>query len=33
MGEHVLALVIGFALDALLGDPDWLLHPVCVIGS
>ena len=33
MGEYVLALVIGFALDALLGDPDWLLHPVCVIGS
>ena len=33
MDEHVLALAIGFALDALLGDPDWLLHPVCVIGS
>lgn len=33
MVEHVLALAIGFALDALLGDPDWLLHPVCVIGS
>lgn len=32
MGEHVLALAIGFALDALLGDPEWLLHPVCVIG-
>ena len=33
MGEYVLALVIGFALDALLGDPAWLLHPVCIIGS
>ena len=32
MDEHVLALAIGFALDALLGDPQWLLHPVCVIG-
>ena len=33
MGEHVLALALGFALDALLGDPAWLLHPVCIIGS
>lgn len=33
MGEHVLALALGFALDALLGDPAWLLHPVCLIGS
>ena len=33
MGEHVLALAVGFALDALLGDPAWLLHPVCIIGS
>lgn len=33
MGEYVLALVIGFALDALLGDPAWLLHTVCIIGS
>ena len=32
MGEHVLALALGFALDALLGDPAWLLHPVCIIG-
>ena len=33
MGEYVLALALGFALDALLGDPAWLLHPVCIIGS
>lgn len=33
MGEHVLALALGFALDALLGDPEWLLHPVCIIGN
>ncbi|MGN0772429.1 MAG: adenosylcobinamide-phosphate synthase CbiB [Candidatus Ventricola sp.] len=32
MGEHVLALVLGFALDALLGDPQRLVHPVCIIG-
>lgn len=32
MGEYVLALALGFALDALLGDPAWLLHPVCIIG-
>ncbi|MGN0774939.1 MAG: adenosylcobinamide-phosphate synthase CbiB [Candidatus Ventricola sp.] len=32
MGEHVLALAMGFVLDALLGDPAWLLHPVCIIG-
>lgn len=32
MGEHVLALAIGFALDVLLGDPQGLLHPVCIIG-
>lgn len=32
MGEHVLALALGFVLDALLGDPAWLLHPVCIIG-
>ena len=33
MGEYVLALALGFTLDALLGDPAWLLHPVCIIGS
>lgn len=32
MPDHIDALVIGFALDLLLGDPAWLCHPVCVIG-
>ena len=33
MPDHILALVMGFALDLLLGDPAWLYHPVCVIGK
>lgn len=33
MPDRLLALVIGFALDLLLGDPSWLLHPVCIIGK
>lgn len=32
MPDHILALIIGFVLDLLLGDPDWLYHPVCIIG-
>ena len=32
MGDWILALLIGFALDLLLGDPEWLYHPVCIIG-
>ena len=31
--DYTLALVIGFLLDCLLGDPDWLYHPVRVIGK
>ena len=27
------ALVIGFVLDLLIGDPRWLYHPICVIGN
>ena len=33
MKNWILALVIGFALDLLLGDPAWLYHPVCIIGK
>ena len=33
MKDWILALVIGFALDLLLGDPAWLYHPVCIIGK
>lgn len=27
------ALLAGFVLDMLFGDPRWLYHPVCVIGN
>ena len=30
---NIVALVIGFLLDALLGDPTWLYHPVIAIGK
>ena len=33
MGDWILALLIGFVLDLLLGDPAWLYHPVCIIGK
>ena len=33
MGDWILALLIGFVLDLLLGDPEWLYHPVCIIGK
>ena len=33
MGDWILALMIGFVLDLLLGDPEWLYHPVCIIGK
>lgn len=29
----MLCVLLGFGLDALLGDPDWLWHPVCAIGK
>lgn len=28
-----MALLIGFTLDLIFGDPYWLYHPVCVIGN
>lgn len=31
--DFMLALIAGFGLDLLLGDPEWLYHPVCVIGK
>ncbi len=31
--RHLLALLIGFCLDLLLGDPHWAPHPVRAIGS
>ena len=33
MPDHILALVIGFVLDLLFGDPTWIYHPVCIIGK
>lgn len=27
------ALVLGFLMDLLVGDPRWLYHPVCIIGN
>ena len=33
MPDHIWALLAGFALDLLLGDPQWLYHPVRVIGK
>ncbi len=33
MPDIILALIIGYGLDLVLGDPEWLYHPVCVIGK
>ena len=33
MPDRILALLIGFGLDLLLGDPAWLYHPVRLIGG
>lgn len=30
--QHLIALLIGFALDMLFGDPHWLAHPIRLIG-
>ena len=33
MQKFILALLLGLVLDFLLGDPAWLYHPVCLIGT
>lgn len=33
MTYHMLALALGFILDLIFGDPRWLYHPVCLIGT
>ena len=33
MQDFMLALTAGFFLDLLLGDPEWLYHPVRLIGK
>jgi adenosylcobinamide-phosphate synthase len=32
MPDIILALIIGYGIDLVLGDPEWLYHPVCLIG-
>ena len=27
------AIIAGFILDLLIGDPRWLPHPICLIGN
>lgn len=33
MKYHIIAFFLGFMLDLLFGDPDWLPHPIRLIGS
>lgn len=33
MRNTVAALIFGFILDLIVGDPKWLYHPVCLIGN
>ena len=33
MVNWFIALLLGFILDLILGDPEWLYHPVCIIGK
>lgn len=33
MRTSLLALILGFGLDLIFGDPNWLYHPICVIGN
>lgn len=33
MKGSLLALMLGFVLDLIFGDPRWLYHPICVIGN
>ena len=30
---HILAVVVGFSADKLLGDPEWLPHPIVLFGN
>ena len=31
--SHIVAFVLGFFLDLIVGDPHWLYHPVRIIGA
>lgn len=33
MRDTLIALICGFILDLIFGDPGWLYHPVCLIGN
>lgn len=33
MNNILAALILGFILDLIVGDPSWLYHPVCLIGN
>lgn len=33
MNTILAALILGFILDLIVGDPSWLYHPVCLIGN
>ena len=30
---HLAAIIAGFILDLIFGDPHWLPHPICLIGN
>ena len=32
MPDMILALILGYGLDLIVGDPEWLYHPVRLIG-
>lgn len=33
MNYRIFALIAGFLLDLIFGDPRWLYHPICVVGN
>ncbi|MBD9156700.1 MAG: cobalamin biosynthesis protein CobD, partial [Lachnospiraceae bacterium] len=33
MKYHIYALILGFVLDLIFGDPRCLYHPICLIGN
>ena len=33
MKYHIYALILGFVLDLIFGDPRILYHPICAIGN
>ena len=33
MDEILLALILGYVLDLLIGDPHWMYHPIRLVGN